>query len=228
MGRKQKYTVEQKVKACEDYLSNKKSAIMIARELSMGKYGRRKIYEWVYAYKINGSQIFEYKPKNTSYSKEFKEKVVKEYLSGKGSLESLANKYHIPISSTISGWIKKYNNHIELEDYNPHPEVYMADTLKVSKQEKIEIVKWCLDHDRDIKLTATQFKGNYAQIYQWVRKYELNGEDGLDDKRGKRKKQEDLTEVEILQRKLKQSEAEKEEFRKKYELLKKAEQVERW
>ena len=73
MGRKQKYTVEQKVKACEDYLSNKKSAIMIARELSMGKYGRRKIYEWVYAYKINGSQIFEYKPKNTSYSKEFKE-----------------------------------------------------------------------------------------------------------------------------------------------------------
>ena len=104
----------------------------------------------------------------------------------------------------------------------------MADTLKASKQEKIEIVKWCLDHNRDFRLTAAQFKGNYAQIYQWVRKYELNGEDGLNDKRGKRKKEEDLTEVEILQRKLKQTEAEKEEFRRKYELLKKAEQVERW
>ena len=52
--------------------------------------------------------------------------------------------------------------------------------------------------------------------------------DGLSDRRGKRKQEDELTEVEILQRKLKQSEAEKEEFRKKYELLKKAEQVERW
>ena len=58
-------------------------------------------------------------------------------------------------------------------------------------------------------------------IREWVRKYELNGEDGLSDRRGKRKQEDELTEVEILQRKLKQSEAEKEEFRKKYELLKK-------
>ena len=228
MGRHLKYTVEQKVKACEDYLSGKKSASTIARELSMGKRGAATIRRWAHSYKTNGAIVFEPKPKNASYSKEFKEKVVREYLSGKGSLETLANKYCIPKQSTISGWIKKYNNHIELEDYNPHPEVYMANTLKVSKQEKIEIVKWCLNHDRDIKLTSTHFKGNYAQIYQWVRKYELKGEDGLNDRRGKRKKQEDLTEVEILQRKLKQSEAEKEEFRKKYELLKKAEQVERW
>lgn len=228
MGRKQKYTVEQKVKACEDYLSGKKSTISIARELSMSRHGSRIVYEWVCAFKVNGAQAFESKPKNASYTKEFKEKVVREYLSGKGSLESLANKYCIPKHSTISNWIRKYNKHIELEDYNSHSEVYMADTLIVSKQEKIEIVKWCLNHNRDIKLTASHFKGNYAQIYQWVKKYELNGEDGLTDRRGKRKKDEDLTEVEILKRKLKQSETEKEEFRKKYELLKKAEQVERW
>ena len=81
-------------------------------------------------------------------------------------------------------------------------------------------------YNRDIKSTAAHFKGNYAQIYQWVKKYELNGEDGLSDRRGKRKQEDELTEVEILQRKLKQSETEKEEFKKKYELLKKAEQIE--
>ena len=228
MGRIPKYTIEQKIKACEEYLSGKKTVNMIAKELSTSKNLQRMVYEWIYAFKANGAQAFENKPSNASYSKEFKEKVVIEYLSGKVSLETLANKYHIPRHNTIGSWVKKYNNHIELEDYNPHPEVYMADTLKVNKEKKIEIVKWCLDHDRDIKLTATQFKGNYAQIYQWVKKYELKGEDGLDDKRGRRKKQEDLTEVEILKRKLKQSEAEKEEFRRKYELLKKAEQIERW
>ena len=68
----------------------------------------------------------------------------------------------------------------------------MADTLKVNKEKKIEIVKWCLENNRDIKLTASHFKGNYAQIYQWVKKYELHGEDGLDDKRGKRKPKNNL------------------------------------
>ncbi len=228
MGRKNKYTIEQKVKACEDYLSGKKSAIVIARELSMKKYGKRLVLGWAKAYKTNGAQIFEYKSKNASYPKEFKEKVVREYLSSKGTLEMLANMYGIPDFSIVRAWVKKYNNHIELKDYKISTEVYMTDTLRVSKQEKIEIVKWCLEHNRDIKSTAAHFKGNYAQIYQWVRKYELNGEDGLNDRRGKRKQESELTEVEIFQRKLKQSEAEKEEFRKKYELLKKAEQVERW
>ena len=228
MGEKQKYTVEQKVKACEDYLSGKKSAFMIARELSMGKQGRKLVLKWINSYKVNGAKIFERKVKHSSYTKEFKEKVVREYLNGKGSLETIANKYCIPGFSIIQTWVNKYNNHIELEDYDPHPEVYMADTLKVSKQEKIEIVKWCLENNRDIALTASHFKGNYAQIYQWVRKYELKGEDGLSDRRGKRKQEDELTEVEILQRKLKQSETEKEEFKKKYELLKKAEQIERW
>ena len=228
MPKKVKYTAEQKLKACEDYFSGKKTAITIARELNMGKCGRRRVHEWINAYRINGSETFENKSKFNSYTKEFKEDVVKEYLDGKMSLESVAIKYHISKSATILGWIKKYNNHIELKDYKVLSEVYMTDTLKVNKEKRIEIVKWCLEHNRDIKLTAVHFKGNYAQIYQWVRKYELNGEDGLNDRRGRRKKQEDLTEIEILQRKLKQSEAEKEEFRKKYELLKKAEQLERW
>lgn len=33
MSRKAKYTTEQKVKACEEYLSGKKTAIQIAKEL---------------------------------------------------------------------------------------------------------------------------------------------------------------------------------------------------
>lgn len=40
MGRKAKYTAQQKVQACTDYLSGKKSAIQIAREFSMPKRGR--------------------------------------------------------------------------------------------------------------------------------------------------------------------------------------------
>ncbi|MCI6380791.1 hypothetical protein ACTQX5_09160 [Faecalicoccus sp. LCP19S3_E3] len=39
MGRKAKYTKQQKVQACEDYLSGRKTAIQISVELNMGKRG---------------------------------------------------------------------------------------------------------------------------------------------------------------------------------------------
>ena len=228
MGRKPKYSAEQKVQACEDYLSGKKSARQIARELGMGKQGRVRVREWVNMYKKHGSEIFNNKPHNRSYSKEFKEKVVREYLSGQGSLNNLMAKYGIPSKETIRDWISMYNKHIEMKDYDPKPEVYMAESRKTTLEERKEIVKYCLEHDRDIKTTASLYKCSYQQVRSWVLKYEENGEDGLLDRRGKRKTEDELSELEKAQRKIAQLDREKEEFRKKYELLKKAEQLERW
>lgn len=228
MGRKAKYNAEQKEQACEDYLTGKKSAIQIARELGMSKRGSDKVLEWARSYRINGAEIFKDKPHNRSYTKEFKNKIVMEYQIGQESLRDLQIKYNIPSTETIRKWILKYNNHIEIKDYDPKPEVYMAKSRKTTYEERIEIVKYCLDHDRDIKITASLYKCSYHQVRSWVLKYEEDGEDGLLDRRGKRKSEDELTELEKAQRKIAQLEREKEEFRKKYELLKKAEQLERW
>lgn len=222
MGRKAKYTVEQKVKACEEYLSGKKSAAKIANELEMGKQGKGKIREWSRLFQANGASIFQNEGHNRKYTKEFKEQIVNEYLSCKGSTRDLAAKYGIPESSTISIWIKKYNKGIELKDYKPAPEIYMADTLKTTLEERVEIVKYCLEHNRDVKETALHFNGNYPQIYQWVKKYELFGEEGLIDKRGKRKQEENLTDLEKAQRRIKQLEADNKRKEMEIELLKKA------
>lgn len=46
MGRKAKYNKQQKVQACEDYLSGTKSASQIAKELEMGKRGCALIASW--------------------------------------------------------------------------------------------------------------------------------------------------------------------------------------
>jgi transposase-like protein len=175
-----------------------------------------------------GSGIFDDKPHNNSYSKELKEKVVKEYLSGQTSQTDLQAKYGITSIGTISSWISMYNKHIEMKDYDPKPEVYMSESRKTTLEERKEIVKYCLEHDRDIKTTASLYKCSYQQVRSWVLKYEENGEDGLLDRRGKRKDEDELTELEKAQRKIAQLEREKEEFRRKYELLKKAEQLERW
>ena len=226
MGRKAKYNAEQKEQACEDYLTGKKSAIQIARELGMSKRGSDKVLEWARSYRINGAEIFKDKPHNRSYTKEFKNKIVMEYQIGQESLRDLQIKYNIPSTETIRKWILKYNNHIEIKDYDPKPEVYMAESRKTTFEQRIEIVKYCLDHNRDIKTAASLYKCSYHQVRSWVIKYEESGEDGLHDKRGKRKSDKELTELEKAQRKIAQLEREKEEFRKKYELLKKAEQLE--
>lgn len=228
MGRKAKYTREQKVQACEDYLSGKKSAIQIARELGMGKWCEKTVRTWAKRYKKYGADIFIETNKNKSYTKEFKEKVVQEYLTGRWSLNDLMVKHNIPGIETIRQWVLKYNNHIEIKDYDPKPEVYMASPRKTTIEERIEIVKYCLEHDRNIKDTAALYHCSYAQVRGWVIKYEQFGEEGLRDNRGKRKQEDELTELEKAQRKIAQLEREKEEFRKKYELLKKAEELERW
>ena len=73
MGRKAKYTFEQKLQAVLDYQSGKKSAVDIASELDMGKNGDNRIREWSNLYKANGQEALKPKERNSSYSKEFKE-----------------------------------------------------------------------------------------------------------------------------------------------------------
>ena len=126
--------------------------------------------------------------------------VVKEYLEGKGSARDLCYKHDILSITTLLNWVNSYNSHEGLKDYNPKGEIYMTKPRKTTIEERIEIVQYCLNHDKEYKLAAEQYDVTYAQIYQWVKKYLESGEEGLADKRGKRKEESRLTELEKLQR----------------------------
>lgn len=135
MRRKAKYTFEQKRQAVLDYQSGKKSAADIALELDMRKRGDDRIREWTNLYKANGPDALNPKEKHSSYSKKFKEQVVQDYMQNGLSQNELAAKYNISSRSVIIQWIKRYNNHMEQRDYDPHPEVYMAERKKTTKEE---------------------------------------------------------------------------------------------
>ena len=133
MRRKAKYTFEQKLQAVLDYQSGKKSAADIALELDMGKRGDDRIREWTNLYKANEPEALNPKEKHSSYSKKFKEQVVQDYIQNGLSQNELAAKYNISSRSVIIQWIKRYNNHMEQRDYDPHPEVYMAERKQRKK-----------------------------------------------------------------------------------------------
>lgn len=228
MGRKFKVSYEDKIKACETYLDGKASARELAQRLSLGRYGDDIVYQWVRKYRQGGPKSLLPRPKNSSYTKEFKINVVEDYLSGNGSLEDICNKYQIPSDYTLRQWIAKYNDLKELDDYKPRPEVYtkMAYRKKTTQEEREEIVNYCIEHNKDYKGTAAIYDVSYSQVYGWVQKYLEKGTDGLSDKRGKRKDESELTEVEKLRRQNKILEARVRELEMESVLLKKVEEIE--
>ena len=228
MGRKAKYSKEIKIKACKEYLSRKKSLSQIAFDLDpTAKCLSRKIRIWVKQYKTHGPSAFNVKKNNNSYSREFKETVVKEYLSGNESIRDLANKYNIPSAGTLENWIRKYNRGEELTDYHPSREAYSMKSRKVTREEKEEIINYVLSNDNDYKGAAVKYKVPYHQVFNWVKKYKESGEESFEDRRGrpKTKADQELTEVERLQIELEKENETNERLKLEIEILKKNEQI---
>jgi transposase len=71
------------------------------------------------------------------------------------------------------------------------------------------------------------YKVSYQQVYQWVKKFEEGGEEALQDKRGKRKTEENLTPEQKIHREMKKLHQENERLRAENAFLKKLEEIER-
>ena len=154
--------------------------------------------------------------KRKKYDAEFKLCAVQDYIAGKGSLRTICKKYGIPDHKMLRQWISCYNGH---KDFcmrsGARGEIYMTKGRKTTQEERAQIVAFCIEHGKDYALTVETYQVSYQQIYSWVRKYEANGVDGLVDRRGKAKPEEELTEAErlrqenrMLQAKLKDKEME--------------------
>lgn len=223
MSRKAKFTPKEKEQAVIDYLEGTKSRTQICRELCISS---RTIQDWVLTYNKHGIAAFSTKFRNGSYSKEFKIKVVEEYIRGEGSSIDLGIKYDIS-SGLLRSWVRMYNANRELKDYNPKQEVYMAKARrKTTLEERKEIVDYCINHNRSYKDTAAKFDVSYSQVYSWVKKYDVNGKDGLTDRRGHHKTDDEVDELERLRRENLRLKRQLEEKDMVVELLKKVKEFE--
>ena len=217
-------TPEFKIQLCEKYLSGEGSYQSLATEHGIGATS---LIRWVAKYREQGAACFYRLPGNARYPKEFKAQCVKAFLSGQGSAYDIAAKYNISNDSVLRKWIVQYNAHMELKDYDPKREVYMAEARrKTTLRERKEIVGYCVEHNKDYKGTAALFDVSYSQVYSWVQKYEQQGEDGLADRRGHHKTDEEVDELERLRRENKRLKRELEESNMLNALLKKVKEFE--
>lgn len=221
---KSKYSTELKIKIAKAYLKGEGSRQNLAMKYGVGE---KSVQTWAFRYREHGEAGFFKGNGNKKYSAEFKIKCVEEVINGLGSVDDVIAKYCISDRKVLRGWIMKYNANIELKDYDPKREVYMANARrKTTLEERKEIVEYCLRHNRDYKSTACTYDVSYSQVYSWIKKYDVNGEDGLSDKRGRHKTDDEVDELEKLRRENVRLKQQLEEKDMVVELLKKVKEFE--
>lgn len=224
MPQKSRYTVEQKVRVVEEYLAGKLSPSEFER-----KYGSvpRVLNDWVQLYEMRGIAGLTPATHLRKYSPETKRSAVTDYLNSAGSLDDICERYDISCRKILRQWVNRYNGHKDFRQPNNGGAIYMAKGRGTTLEERIEIVGHCIANNKDYGKTIEKYGVSYQQIYTWVRKYEKDGFDGLTDRRGKRKEESSMTEVEKLRARLKLKEAENYRLQMENDLLKKLGALER-
>ncbi|MBP2628433.1 MAG: Mobile element protein [Firmicutes bacterium] len=223
MSFKTKLTPEEKIHFVERYLSGTISQHEISRITGIVISS---IQQWICRYKAEGSVAFFPANKQQNYSPELKEKVVKEYLSGGGSLLTLCEKYKICSPTQIRRWIKQYNRHEDYKQQGGH--CHMTKARKTTQEERAKIAKECLAANRNYGEIANNYHVSYQQAYSWTNKFAQLGATGVEDRRGQRiNKQEPRTDEEKLKVKIAQLEHENYLLKMERDFLKKLDALER-
>ena len=184
--------------------------------------------EWVTKYKTFGENGLRASTKRMRYTAETKKATVIAYLSGQGSQKEICEHYKIKDKKVLREWIKVYNGHKELRPSKGRgSDIYMTKGRTTTYEERVEIVSYCIEHGNDYTLTMEKYRVSYQQIYSWVRKYNEKGAEGLLDKRGKRKPESEMTELEKLRAENRMLEARNKRLETENAVLKKLEKIER-
>lgn len=229
MGRRKKrdeWDAADKLKVVKEYLAGHDSFVKLGRKYQLNESSIRK---WVAKYKTFGKNAFMIPSANLNYSAAFKEEVVKAYLHGEGSYKDIAIKYKIQAAATVLQWVKRYNNHEELKDSRPEGVYHMVKNnpaRKTTLEERLSIVEYCIEHDDNYSLTAGQYSCSYAQVRSRVLKYRAEGIEGLYDRRGRKKAEGELTELERLQAENRMLKAKAGKQQMEIDLLKKLGEIE--
>ena len=102
----------------------------------------------------------------------------------------------------------------------------MRKTRSTTQKERIQIVQDCIASGKNYGAMALKYEVSYQQVRTWTLRYEELGETGLEDRRGRRKKdQEPRTELEKAQIEIERLKHELHKAEMERDLLKKLDEV---
>lgn len=219
-----KHTLDERIQAVLSVIEDKKPVSTIAREYGVSQ---TTIQTWVRKYEADGADGLEETKGWKKYSQELKTEAVEYYLNGKGGLKPTCKKFNISDPSVLRRWIKHYTSGKGNKSTGKGRST-LKNGRKTTFKERIEIVQYTVAHDFDYQQAADNYQVSYQQVYSWVRKYQQDGEQALQDRRGKSlESKPDLTEEEKLQLHIKKLEHRNQYLEAENGLLKKLKEIER-
>lgn len=215
--------VEDKLRLVEKYLKDEISKAYAAKVANV-KPGA--ITLWARLYIADGPTALMDQKQNKKYSMELKLKAVTEYLSGAGSQDAICKKYHMRSRCQLQEWIKVYNSHGTFKSTTGGS--YMKKSRNTNPDERLRIVQDCLSDNKNYGAMALKYEVSYQQVHYWVKRYEVMGSAGLEDRRGRRAGTlPSRTPEEELRDRIVQLEREKLDLQMENDLLKKVRDLER-
>lgn len=224
MSFKHKYSYVEKEKIIIEYLNGTYGFRQLCDMYSMSQTA---LQDWIRLYNTFGFEGLKTGNKTTRYSSQLKQSAVNDYLNRKNTIPEILKKYKIKSGTQLKRWIKKYNGHEELKASGTGGYTIMTKGRKTTFEERVGIVQYCIAHEHNYAETAEKYQVSYQQTRNYVVKYEADGVDGLQDRRGKRKSEDEMTELERLRAENKILRAEKERAEMEASFLKKLEEIER-
>jgi len=224
MAFKHKFSYEEKVRILSEYLNGTYGFREICKRYSLNN-GTLK--NWKRLYETFGWSGLKTGSHGSHYSRETKEAAVRDYLAHSLTVPEILKKYKIRSGTQLKRWVLKYNGHEKLKASGTGGTAIMTEGRKTTFEERIEIVQYCIAHDRNYAETAEKYKISYQQARNYTVKYETGGVEALKDNRGKRKALEEMSELERLRAENKILRAEKERAEMEISFLKKLEKIER-
>ena len=222
---KSRFTDEERIRIVEAYINNEMGWDQIIYTYSIAN---STLENWIRKYRQFGAGGLVNNNGYGFYSAETKNAAVEAYLNGVGSQEEICRMYKIKDRKSLRQWIQVYNSHKELAPRRKRrSEIFMTKGRDTTYEERIEIVSYYIEHDRDYAAVIEKYGVSYPQIYSWVRKYKENGPAGLVDKRGRRKLESEMTELEKLRAENRILEAKNKHLETENAVLKKLEAIER-
>ena len=214
MSERKKQKPEEKVKIVKRYLAGE---VSMSEAVTEAGVNWKTLQKWVMQYEAEGAAAFLPGRREHIYSPELKLQA------------EFSKKYGLRDRRQLRNWLKVYNAHGDFNSRkNSGGGSYMKQGRDTTQEERIRIVKDCLASGKNYGEMALKYKVSYQQVRTWTLRFEEMGEAGLEDRRGKRKKDQaprtelEKAQIEIEQLKHKLYLAEMENT-----LLKKLDEIER-
>ena len=214
MSERKKQKPEEKVKIVKRYLAGE---VSMSEAVTEAGVNWKTLQKWVMQYEAEGAAAFLPGRREHIYSPELKLQA------------EFSKKYGLRDRRQLRNWLKVYHAHGDFNSRkNSGGGSCMRQGRDTTQEERIQIVKDCLASGKKYGEMALKYKVSYQQVRTWTLRFEEMGERGLEDRRGKRKKDQvprtelEKAQIEIEQLKHKLYLAEMER-----DLLKKLDEIER-